>query len=401
MSAQSKTEEATPKKRRDSAQKGQNVKARDVIVACVTLCGTLAISAASLNEIGAILIEMMRRGFDVDGAAYVRSLLIAGVKVAAPVVLVCIVATAVPSLLQSRFVMATKAIRIDFGALNPIRGFKKIFNLRTIKDFVKALLYLAIFALAFWIVWTRNRPALFGQFNAGIQDVVVIWKDLLLELVFVCLGCSIVVFVLDVLAELFIYRKDLRMAKDEVKREHKESEGSPEIKSRRKEAHMELLSEQDKHDIQASKMIIANPTHVAIGIYFNPDVLPLPYVSICERNQRAVAVRRYAEKIGIPVIVDVALARRMYKTHKRYGVVGLDEFQPVLTLLMWLREVETGGLDSSPGGGDVVVAPGTETGAERTPTTGGATAPPGGEASVSAPAAEDGETSARDQAPPK
>jgi len=340
MSAQSKTEEATPKKRRDSAQRGQIVKARDAAVACVMLCGVLVVSRESLHEVGAILIDMMRGGFDVDTSAYVRALLVAMVKIVAPVVLACIVAAAAPSLVQSKFVLATKALKINFGALNPINGFKKIFNLRTIKDFAKSLLYLAVFSVAVWIVWVRNKANLIGQFYSDVHGVVEIWRSLIVDMVLICLACALVILILDVFVEMLIYRKDLRMAKDEVKRERKENEGAPEIKSRRKEMHRELLSEQDKHDISSSKMVVVNPTHVAVGIYFNPSHLPFPIVSICERNQRALAVRRYAEKIGVPVVVDVRLARQIYKTHKRYEIVSLDVLEPIVRLMVWLRDVE-------------------------------------------------------------
>ncbi|MBR8313151.1 EscU/YscU/HrcU family type III secretion system export apparatus switch protein [Burkholderia dolosa] len=340
MSAQSKTEEATPKKRRDSAERGQILKARDAVVACVMLCGVFVVSKMSLHEIGAVMIDMMQNGFDVDTSSYVKSLLVACLKVVAPVLLVCILAAAVPSLMQSKFVLATKALKINFEALNPVRGFKKIFNLRTVKDFVKSLLYLVVFSVAVSIVWVRNKEKLLAQFYSDLHGVVGIWKDLMVDLVLTCLGCALVILILDVLVEMLIHRKELRMAKEEVKRERKENEGSPEIKGRRKEMHQELLSEQDKHDIQNSKMIIANPTHVAVGIYFNPSHLPFPLVSISERNQRALAVRSYAEKIGVPVIVDVPLARQIYKSHKRYEIVSLDVLEPVVRLMVWLRDVE-------------------------------------------------------------
>ncbi|MDN7934715.1 EscU/YscU/HrcU family type III secretion system export apparatus switch protein [Burkholderia metallica] len=351
MSAQSKTEEATPKKRRDSAQRGQIVKARDAVVACVMLCGVLVVSRASLNEVGAILIDMMRGGFEVDTSAYVRALLVACVKVVAPVVLACIVAAAVPSLVQSKFVLGTKALKINFGALNPINGFKKIFNLRTIKDFVKSLLYLVVFSVAAWIVWVRNRTNIVGQFYSDVHGVVEIWTSLIVDMVLTCLACALAILVLDMFVEMLIHRKDLRMAKDEVKRERKENEGAPEVKSRRRELHQELLSEQDKHDIRSSRMIVANPTHVAVGIYFNPSHLPFPIVSISERNQRALAVRRYAEQVGVPVIIDVPLARRAYKTHKRYEIVSLDVLEPIVRLMVWLRDVELAAMGDADDGG--------------------------------------------------
>jgi type III secretion protein U len=144
---------------------------------------------------------------------------------------------------------------------------------------------------------------------------------------------------------LFLYLKDLRMDKKEVERERKELEGDPLIKNKRRQLHMELLSAQEKHDIENSRLVIANPTHVAIGIYFKPELSPIPFVSIRERNQRALAVRRYAEKMGVPVIVDPALARRLYRTHQRYDMVSMEEIHQVVRLLLWLQQVEIAGMD--------------------------------------------------------
>lgn len=90
-------------------------------------------------------------------------------------------------------------------------------------------------------------------------------------------------------------------------------------------------------------MVIANPTHVAIGIYFKPELSPIPYVSIHARNQHALAVRRYAEKVGVPVIVDVPLARRLYRSHRLYDMVSLKEIHAVVRLLSWLQQVELAG----------------------------------------------------------
>ncbi|XLM19520.1 EscU/YscU/HrcU family type III secretion system export apparatus switch protein, partial [Chromobacterium piscinae] len=95
-----------------------------------------------------------------------------------------------------------------------------------------------------------------------------VWRELLLSLVLTCLGCIVVVLILDALAEYLLFMKDMKMDREEVKREMKEQEGNPEIKSRRREAHLEILSEQVKSDVENSRLIIANPTHIAIGIYF-------------------------------------------------------------------------------------------------------------------------------------
>ncbi len=345
MSA-SKTEKATPKKRRDAAKRGQSFKARDLVVACLSFCGVLlVIWLGSLAEIGAAIIGAIRSGFTLDLPRYFSNLLMLALKILAPIILLSIAATALPSLLQSRFSLAFEAIKINFGAVNPIKGFKKIFSLRTVKDLVKTLLYLSCFGFSVILLWWLHRDIIFAQVHASTHEIIGIWGKLIIDLVLICLGCISVILVLDALTELFLYLKELRMDKHEVKREYKEQEGDPMVKGQRKQLRMELLSEQDKHDIENSRVVIANPTHVAIGIYFKPEISPIPYISLREHNQRALAVRRYAEKVGVPVIVDIGLARRLYRTHKIYSIVSMEEIHAVVRILLWLQEVEIAGFN--------------------------------------------------------
>jgi len=159
-------------------------------------------------------------------------------------------------------------------------------------------------------------------------------------LVLAFLGCVLLIVVLDALSEYWLFMKDQMMDKDAVKREHKEQDGNPEIKGRRRDLHRELLSEQIKSDVRSSRMIIANPTHIAIGVYFRPEITVLPFISLMETNQRALAVRAYAKEVGVPVINDIALARRIFKTHQRYSFLQVQEVEEVLRLLIWLEQVE-------------------------------------------------------------
>ncbi|MBY0446988.1 MAG: EscU/YscU/HrcU family type III secretion system export apparatus switch protein, partial [Burkholderiales bacterium] len=168
---------------------------------------------------------------------------------------------------------------------------------------------------------------------------------LLLSLVLTCMGCIVLILVLDALAEYFLHMKDMKMDKQQVKTEHKEQDGNPEIKSKRREVHQEILSEQIKSDVSNSKLIIANPTHIAIGIFYKPEIIGVPFISLIETNQRALAVRAYAKKVGVPVIRNIALARRLLKTHRRYSFIQVEEIEEVLRLLAWLDQVENADKD--------------------------------------------------------
>ncbi len=340
--AGSKTEKPTEKKKKDAAQKGQSFKSKDLVIACLILLGVQYL----INFSGVFTLMTMWRlvienGFTHDALGYAEAMFWTGVKLFLPFLLLCIAASVFPTLLQTGFLLASKALKLNFNALNPANGFKKLFSLRTIKDVVKTLLFLTSFIIAGIIFWNKNKHVVFSQLNAEPGQIFLVWGSLLGALVYLCLSCALLVFVLDALAEYFLHIRDLKMDKQEVKREFKEQDGDPEIKSKRKELHAELLSEQIKTDIENSTVIIANPTHIAVGIYLNMEMVGIPFISVLERNQRALAVRAYAEKVGVPVVEDIRLARRIFKTHERYSFVSLEELDNVIGILVWLQQVES------------------------------------------------------------
>ncbi|WP_395490287.1 EscU/YscU/HrcU family type III secretion system export apparatus switch protein [Cedecea davisae] len=337
----SKTEKPTPKKKREAAEKGQSFKSKDLIISCLILFGVqYLVSFTGAVDLMVLWRRVIENGFTSDTEGYARAVLWSGVKIFLPFFILCVAASALPALLQTGFKLASKALKINFSALNPVNGFKKLFSLRTLKDVVKTLLFLASFITAAIMFWDGNKLLVFSQVNAGVENIFPIWGQLFSSLVYLCLCCALLVLVLDALAEYFLHIKDLKMDKQEVKREHKEQDGDPEIKSKRKELHMELLSEQVKSDIENSKVIVANPTHIAVGIYINMDVVGIPFISVLETNQRALAVRAYAEKVGVPVVENVRLARKIFKTHRRYSFVSIDDLDDVIEILIWLEQVE-------------------------------------------------------------
>lgn len=346
----SKTEKPTPKRLRDGAKKGQILKSRDFTVSCIILSGAAYLAfILDPERITAGLAEVIARNFDVKPHDYARELLLSAVLVVVPFVLTGIVVTALSTWIQTRLSLATEAVKINFDALNPVNGLKKLFSLRTVKELVKTILYLVVMTLAAWLFWTKYRGYIFIPLNREPSILLGLWAFLLFRLVLYCLGSIIFILILDFLFEYLLFMKDMRMDKEEVKRDFKEQEGSPQIKSQRRSLREEFLSEQLEADISNSRLIIANPSHIAIGIYFRPKISPIPLISVRETNQKALAVRRYAQKIGVPVIRDVPLARRLYATHRRYDFVSLDEIDAVLRLLIWLEEVEIAGTTGNEG----------------------------------------------------
>jgi len=139
--------------------------------------------------------------------------------------------------------------------------------------------------------------------------------------------------------EYRLYIREMRMEKHEVKQEHKDHNGNPEIKQRRREIGEEL-SAQTQSDVAGSSMILANPTHIAVGIYIHPDYPGLQFVSLRERGNRARKVIALAERVGVPVVRDIPVARAVYARVRRYQFVPAELTTPITRILLWLKDIE-------------------------------------------------------------
>lgn len=341
-----KTEQPTEKKLRDSAKKGQTFKSKDLTAAIVLFCGITFIGyGLSLFSFSEFIKNILQHPGAVDIKHYITMLMRFYFILVLPVIGICLFSGALFALFQSKFQLATEAIKLDINNLNPVSGFKKIFSMRSVKEIVKALLYLVVFCVAIYVFYILYKREVFMIYRSNINTLINEFISMGVAFVFIFLATSLLVLIFDALVEYFLHIKDQKMEKHEVKKEYKESEGNPEIKSARKQAHFELLSEQTKSNIASSEFVVANPTHIAIAIYFNPDVIELPFISVRATNTQALAVIAYAEEIGIPVVRDVRIARNIYFSHQLYSFVRDDALIDVMKILLWLKQVEFSGGD--------------------------------------------------------
>lgn len=336
-----KTEKPTDKKIRDSAKKGQSFKSKDMIAAMVLVVGAFAISGfSSLLGLGSLLQKILLSPSAIGVEALLDKLYSLFLQAVVPVLLLCFFSGAMISLLQGRFRLATEALKIDFSHLNPISGFKKIFSLRSLKEFVKAFLYLLVFgtsAMLFFILW---RQEIFMLYRTTINGMISQWAQLCITFIIVFLAVALLVLLIDTLTEFFLFIKDLKMEKQEVKKEHKENDGDPHIKSARRGLHQELLSEEVKSNVRDSTFIMANPTHIAMAIYFNTDIAPLPFIMMKNKGLQAKAVIAYAESQGVPVVRDIPLARQLWRHYRKDSFIDQQGLDDVMHVIHWLIRVE-------------------------------------------------------------
>ncbi|WP_051910668.1 EscU/YscU/HrcU family type III secretion system export apparatus switch protein [Pectobacterium brasiliense] len=343
-----KTEKPTDKRRKDSAKKGQTFKSKDLTTTAILIVGIYSLS--HIIDFGRFLslynIAMLHSS-EIRISDFLTEITFIFLQITLPFIAVCVFVGIGVTLLQTRFSVATKAIKMNFKALNPIEGLKKIFSIRTVKELVKSICYLIVFICTCYSLVHNDLKQALTVYNSNIMQLVSVWSALAVKAVLVFIAWSLCVLVADFIAEYFIHFRDIKMDKHEVKQERKESDGNPEIKNARRRLHHEILSGEEMAAIRNSEVVLANPTHIAIAIYFNPEVAMLPFIALRSTNMKARAAIAYAEEIGVPVVRHILLTRRIYHSYRKYSFISLndDVLMEVMNILIWLRQVEAAGID--------------------------------------------------------
>lgn len=335
-----KTEKPTPHRLLKESKKGKSYVSRDLAAAAMLVAGLIALATmTSSRALQGFYRGMAERGFTLTPAEAAWQATTAFLWIAVPVGATAIVAAVLVSLLQSRGVIAAEAVRVDLARVNPISGFKNLFSLKTVKSVITAALYLLAGLVFVVLAWKLFAPTVFAQVQMPDKAAAAVWHSVGWRSTALLLAVLAPIVLAAAFIEYRLYIREMRMEKHEVKQEHKDHNGNPEIKQRRREISDEL-SAQTQSDVAGSSMILANPTHIAVGIYVHPDYPGMQFVSLRERGKRARNVIALAERVGVPVVRDIPVARAVYARVRRYQFVPAELTTPISRILLWLKDIE-------------------------------------------------------------
>ncbi|MDI3838915.1 SctU family type III secretion system export apparatus subunit PscU [Pseudomonas aeruginosa] len=346
MSAE-KTEQPTAKKLRDARRQGQVVKSKEIVSSALILSLVALLMGFSdyyLEHLGKLLLlpaEYIDLPFRQALETILENLLQELLYLLAPVLLVAALVVVLSHVGQYGFLLSLDSVKPDLKKINPVEGAKKIFSIRSLVEFLKSTLKVALLSLLVWLTLQGNLASLLRIPACGLGCVAPVSGLMLRQLMLVCAVGFLAIAVADYAFERHQHYKQLRMSKDEVKREYKEMEGSPEIKSKRRQFHQELQSSNLRADVRRSSVIVANPTHVAIGIRYRRGETPLPLVTLKHTDALALRVRRIAEEEGIPVLQRVPLARALLRDGNVDQYIPADLIQATAEVLRWLESQQT------------------------------------------------------------
>lgn len=342
-----KTEMPTPKRLRDAREKGQVCVSRDV-VSTALLIVLLWLSWLSLRWLMTDFRELAHYVSQLYETSPEGALSEAGTMAALIVCkhsfLVCGVAAVIgvaANLCQVGFLFTLKPLQPDLNKLNPVQGAKRIFSLKNLFEFGKNVLKVSFLGYLIYKLVVKSIPVLLPMCYGSVTDILPVLGDVLLSLACYTAFGYVVIAVVDLFFQHRNYTRELMMTKDEVKREYKEMEGSAEIKQAQRQFAQEILN--DPNPVKAAKqstVIVTNPTHLAVGLFYKPGETELPKVTVKGADEMAAVIRRTAAEAGVPLVENVPLARALYKQAKVNAFIPEPLFEPVVEVLKWVNEMQ-------------------------------------------------------------
>lgn len=341
-----KTEKPTPKKRRDAKKKGQVAKSKEVVslALLLSIAGYFWIFGDYVLAQLLILFELPQAYFfkplDSSVSAVFMDFVVVSGKLLAPLLGLVFVVGIVSNVAQTGWVFSGETIKPEIKKIDPVQGAKKIFSLKNLMEFFKSVTKILVLGLTSYYIFHNDLNSLFGIPHCGVTCAMTLTGSLVMKLIFYCLGVFLFLAGADYALEQYMHTKQLKMSKDEVKREYKESEGSPEIKGKRKQLHQELMSETVKKKVAETDFVVTNPVRLAIGIRYDKDVAPLPQITIKGEHLNAKKIRDEANRQGIPIIEKKYLARAMYAELDMDDFITADFIEPIAEIIKWVRQME-------------------------------------------------------------
>lgn len=317
-----KTEAPTPKRIEEARKKGQVAKSQDLTTALSFLAVMSVVLIAGRGTAEALMEAM--RGYFHDafvieevGVQTAGQLLLRGggqmLRAVLPFMAVALLVGVVASYAQVGSLFSFDSIQPKLEKIDPMKGFKnKFFSSKAYIELVKSLLKIAIIGLVLYFYLNSRIPLLGDLVKQPIVESWVSLGKLLAGLTFRVAFLMVVFGGADFFIQRWQHTKSLKMSKDEVKREYKDSEGDPHVKGERKHLYQEILAGGVQAGVKKATVVLVNPTHLAVALRYERGEGTAPEITAKGADEVAARIRELAKELNIPIERNVPLAQALY-----------------------------------------------------------------------------------------
>ena len=227
-------------------------------------------------------------------------------------------ATVASPLLLRGWLFSTKAFTPDFKRMNPMSGIKRMFSSQGLIELVKALAKAGLLGgVAVWLIWT-NLESIFSLSLESPSSAIQHMGDLIGKIFLLISGAMIFIVVIDLPYQIWSFYNKLKMTKEQVRQENKESEGDPHVKARIRAQHREMSRRRMMSEIPTADVVVTNPTHYAVALKYSEGKMGAPRVVAKGADAVAARIREMAAEHNVPMLEAPPLARALFR-HTELG----------------------------------------------------------------------------------
>lgn len=344
-----KTEKATPKRKKDERKKGNIFQSQEIVVVF-----TLLVSFFSLKFLGPYIVQTLENSIktfmsisastDQLSAPDLRKLFLTGGQVffvtSMPILLICGFASIIATVAQTRGLFTMKALSVKFGRMNPIQGIKKLFSIRGIVELLKSLIKIIILGYVIYSLYKKEIWKFPKMMNMGFEQSMSFTGNMILNIAKNAVLIMAFVAVADYAYQWWEYEKNMRMSKQEIKEEYKQTEGDPQVKGKIREKQQAQARRRMMQQVPSADVVIRNPTHFAIAIKYDPERNNAPVVVAKGMDELALRIVKIAEENNVYITENRPLARGLYENVDLDAEIPENFYKPVAEILAFVYNLK-------------------------------------------------------------
>ncbi len=345
-----KTEPATSKKLQDARNEGQVAKSQELnhALGLIALFLTLKVFisyigeslfytfAANYNKIPDIINESIG-GMSVHLATTViNQTMITILKIVAPVFIIGYTVALLSNILQVKWKVTTKPMKPKFSKLNPLNGFKRIFSKDSLFELLKSIAKISLIIYVAYTAIRDHQDELFLLYDIPLLQVILLVGSIVIDAGLKISFVYLLVGMADWFYQKHKFKEDMKMTKQEVKDEYKNTEGNPEIKGRQRSKMREASQRRMMQELPNADVVITNPTHYAVAIRYDANQYSAPIVVAKGEDYLAMKIREAAKEHQIEIVENKPLARMLYANVDVGEEVPPELYQAVAEVLAFV-----------------------------------------------------------------
>jgi flagellar biosynthetic protein FlhB len=344
-----RTEQATPRRRQKAREQGQFARSRD-LTSMAAMAGTLiAFSLAGsmiLDRMLSLTAGFLRFRTAADPIDAVRYVSVETMRMMAPFLIGAAALSLAAATAQSGFLM--KPVSMDLLRLNPLTGLKRIFSFEGLGETLKSLAKFAVGGTVFYLV-IRKAVAVLPMIAAlDLRELMAVSARLIGSAVMTIFIVFLVAAAADYLYERWKFERSIRMTREEIREEFRESEGDPQIKARVKSIQRDLARRRMMQEVPKATVVITNPTHLAVALLYNKETTAAPKIVAKGAGHVAEAIRQVARRNSVPIVEDKPLARALFKRDIGSSIPR-ELYQAVAKVLAYIYKLRGAASMAAPG----------------------------------------------------